>query len=159
MHKASTFIRAAAEEQAPGAKVAATEQRLHSTLHLSDVREPEGHRFAWPILISPDAKPAGLLICFHNYSTRAAAPGVCLEELYVVPEYRRHGYARLLIEAMASSAKVAGCVKMDWVCLQDNEKALKFYDRIGAKRVEGWVVLKVDEVGIVRLWTENEFGL
>ncbi|KAH7133915.1 acyl-CoA N-acyltransferase [Dactylonectria macrodidyma] len=147
-----SFIQAAAEEQAPGAKVDATEQRLYSTLNLSDVTEPEERRFAWPILIfSPDAKPAGLLIYFYNYSTWAAAPGVCLEELYVVPEYRRHGYAQLLIKAMASSAKVVGCVKMDWVCLQGNEKALRFYDKLGAKRMEDWAVLKVDEVGIARL--------
>lgn len=114
----------------------------------------EVSRLAWPILIfSPDASPAGVLIYFYNYSTWAAAPGVCLEELYVVPAYRRYGYARLLLEAMASSAKMAGCVKMDWVCLQDNEKALKFYDKLGAKRMEDWIVLKVDAAGIERLST------
>lgn len=74
-----------------------------------------------------------------------------MEELYVVPQYRCHGYARLLIEAMASSAKAAGCVKMDWVCLQGNEIALRFYDKLGAKRMEDWVVLKVNESGIAKL--------
>ncbi|KAK4198203.1 acyl-CoA N-acyltransferase [Triangularia verruculosa] len=146
------FIRAAAEDQAPGAQVAATEQGLLKTLHLSDGTGPEANRFAWPLLIfSPNDEPAGLLIYFHNYSTWAAAPGVCLEELYVVPEYRRHGYARMLIEAMACAAKAADCVKMDWVCLLDNEKALRFYDKLGAKRMEDWAVLKVDEAGIARL--------
>lgn len=65
-----------------------------------------------------------------------------------MPEHRRDGYARILIEAMASAAEKAGCIKMDWVCLADNEKALKFYEKIGARKMEDWVVLKVGREGI-----------
>ncbi|EHK42081.1 hypothetical protein TRIATDRAFT_28929 [Trichoderma atroviride IMI 206040] len=149
------FIQSAAEEQAPGTKIAATEDRLAKTLHFGSPSDPvsqTGGRFAWALLIfSPDQQPAGLLIYFQNYSTWTAAPGVCLEELYVVPEYRRHGYAQILIETMASAAEVAGCVKMDWVCLLDNEKALGFYDKLGAKRMNDWTVLKVDKACIREL--------
>ncbi|RFU76402.1 znii2cys6 transcription factor eurofung [Trichoderma arundinaceum] len=106
------FIQAGAEEQAPEIKIAATEDSLAKTLHFgppSDSMTPTTTRFAWVLLIfSPDQHPAGLLIYYHNYSTWMAAPGVRLEELYVVPEYRRHGYARILIEAMASAAEAAG---------------------------------------------------
>ena len=91
------------------------------------------------------------MIYFYNYSTWASAPGVYLEEIYVVPEYRRHDYAQLLVGAMASAAKMMGCVKMDWVCLQNNKKALRFYDKLGAKRMDDWTVFKVDEVDIARL--------
>ncbi|KAL6788185.1 acyl-CoA N-acyltransferase [Trichoderma sp. SZMC 28012] len=149
------FIREAAEEQAPGAKVAATEDSLAKTLHFgppSESRAETGTRFAWALLIfSPDEQPAGLLIYFHNYSTWMAAPGVCLEELYVVPEYRRLGYAQILIETMASAAEAAGCIKMDWVCLLDNKRALKFYEKLEAKRMEDWVVLKVDKANTEKL--------
>lgn len=48
-----------------------------------------------------------------------AAPGACLKELYVVPEYRRQIYAGLFVEAMATAAKAGDCVKMDWLCLGD----------------------------------------
>ena len=113
-------------------------------------------RFGRPLLIfSPEGKPAGLLIYFFNYTTWAAAPGVCMEELYVVPEYRRHGYARLLVQALAAAAKEAGCVKMEWLCLQDNTKALKFYEKLGAVRKHDWTVLKVDEEGINRLMQDD----
>ncbi|KAF6821145.1 hypothetical protein CPLU01_12572 [Colletotrichum plurivorum] len=148
------FIRQAAEEQAPGSRIAATEDSLSQTLHLDstpneDKSPAAPRRFAWPLLIfSPDGQPAGLLIYFYNYSTWQAAPGLCLEELYVVPGYRRHGYAKLLLRAMASAAREAGCVKMDWVCLADNAKALRFYDKLGARRMEDWVVLKVGRDGI-----------
>ena len=58
------------------------------------------------------------------------------------------GYARLLIQAMAREAYKAGCVKMEWVCLRGNERALRFYEGLGAERMEGWVVMRVGEEGI-----------
>jgi len=155
------FIRKAAEEQAPGADVEASEDRLAKTLHFeppSDAPVSAG-RFAWALLIfSPGGDPAGLLIYFHNYSTWAAAPGVCLEELYVAPEFRRHGYARMLMEALASAARSTGCVKMDWVCLQTNTRALKFYENLGAKKIENWDILKVDASGIDRLAADRKWN-
>ncbi|KAH7183504.1 acyl-CoA N-acyltransferase [Fusarium flagelliforme] len=151
-----SFIRDGGEEQAPGTHIPATEESLQNTLYLSDITDDKP-RFGRPLLIfSPEGKPAGLLIYFFNYTTWAAAPGVCMEELYVVPEYRRHGYARLLVQALAAAAKEAGCVKMEWLCLQDNTKALKFYEKLGAVRKHDWTVLKVDEEGIDRLVQADE---
>ncbi|KAH7259251.1 acyl-CoA N-acyltransferase [Fusarium redolens] len=147
-----SLTRAGAEEQAHGTVVTATEERLAKTLHLSDIKDSPEYRIGHPIVaFSPDGKPAGLLIYFFNYTTWGAAPGVCMEEIYVVPEYRPHGYALKLVEAMTSAAKEAGCVKMEWLCLKDNARALRFYGKLGAKRMEDWTVLKVDEAGIDRL--------
>ncbi|KAF5667223.1 acetyltransferase [Fusarium heterosporum] len=151
-----SFIRAGAEDQAPGTQPGATEERLSKTLHLIDVTEPSEHRIGRPLLIfSPEGEPAGLLIYFYNYSTWAAAPGVCLEELYVAPQYRSLGYANLLIDAMASHARDAGCVKMEWLCLKDNVRALRFYEKLGAELKEDWAILKVDQAGIERLCTDK----
>ncbi|KAJ5551255.1 hypothetical protein N7461_005953 [Penicillium sp. DV-2018c] len=154
------FIKEAAEDQAPGATVAASEDRLANTLHFGPPSNGpvSSTRFAWALLIySPGGEPAGLLIYFHNYSTWAAAPGVCLEELYVVSDYRRLGYGRMLIEAMSSAAEKAGCVKMDWVCLKDNRRALSFYDKLGARRMEDWAVLKVDKKGMEGLAADGKW--
>lgn len=147
-----TFIKAGAVEQAPGTTVAATESRLATTLHFEDDEPASANsppKFGWPLIIySPENKPSGLAICYHNYSTWAAAPGMCLEELYVVPEYRSQGYARLLIEAVARRAQDTGCIKLDWLCLKDNKRALRFYEKIGAKIMVNWVSLKVDQASM-----------
>jgi GNAT superfamily N-acetyltransferase len=146
-----TFIKAAAAEQAPDAVVEATEASLSSTLYLSDTKTTTPC-FAYPLLIdSPDNTPAGLAIYLYTFSTWMARPGVCLEELYVLPEYRRIGYAKLLIRAMAMEAHKAGCSKMEWVCLEGNEKALRFYKSLGAHRMNDWVVLKMGRDGIREL--------
>ncbi|KAI1114068.1 N-acetyltransferase ats1 [Nemania sp. NC0429] len=162
-----SLIQAAAVEQMPSARVQATEETLSKTLHFaetpseSDARAGGAeinppHRFAWPLLIvAPDGTIAGLAIYFYNYSAWRAAPGVCLEDLFVLPEYRRKGYAKLLIEAMAKEAAKVGCVKMEWVCLTDNERALRFYQKIGARVMGDWVVLRVDKDGIDSLQAGN----
>jgi len=85
---------------------------------------PDEHtvmRSAYPPLLicSPETNtPFGLAIYLYTYSTWMASPSVYLEELYVLPEYRRMGYAKLLIQAMAREAHKAGCSKMEWVCLE-----------------------------------------
>ncbi|KAK1749780.1 acyl-CoA N-acyltransferase, partial [Echria macrotheca] len=151
-----SLIRAAAAEQAPNAIVEATEASLAATLHLSNPTSELGSaptpRFAYPFLIiSPEGSTAGLAIYLYNFSTWMARPGICLEELYVLPEYRRMGYARHLIHAIAEEAQKAGCSKMEWVCLRGNENALRFYESLGAKQMENWVVLKVGREGIQEL--------
>ncbi|GJN72794.1 N-acetyltransferase ats1 [Purpureocillium lilacinum] len=152
------FIVAGGADQAPGTHVPVTEAGLAATLHFADAKSGAiaaagtTHRFAWPLLIvAPEGDVAGMAIYFYNYTTWKAAPGVCLEEFYVVPRYRRRGYGKLLIEAMAREARKAGCVKMEWLCLKDNERALAFYDKLGATRKDDWVALRVDEAGIERL--------
>lgn len=147
-----TFIKAGAVDQAPGTTVTATESRLGATLHFEDDEPPTVTslpKFGWPLIIySPENKPSGLAICYHNYSTWAAAPGMCLEELYVIPEYRSQGYSRLLIEAVARRARDTGCIKLDWLCLKSNKRALRFYEKVGAKTMVNWVSLKVDQASI-----------
>jgi GNAT superfamily N-acetyltransferase len=148
------FIKAGAADQAPGTTVAATESRLLSTLHFQD-EDLSGNsvpKFGWPLIIySPDGRAAGLAIYYHNYSTWAAEPGICLEELYVVPDYRSLGYARLLIEAVARRGRETGCIKLDWLCLRNNHRALRFYEKIGAKVMEDWAVLKVNQQSMEKL--------
>ncbi|KAI1751547.1 N-acetyltransferase ats1 [Xylaria castorea] len=152
-----SFIKAAAIEQHPSARVEATEAALVKTLHLSQAASDAGAgpetnlapRFAWALLVvALDGAVAGLAIYFHNYSTWKAAPGVCLEELFVLPQYRCKGYGKLLIEALAKEAARMGCVKMEWVCLKDNERALRFYQNIGATVMGDWAILRLDKDNI-----------
>lgn len=110
------------------------------------------------LIYSPSGEAAGLLMYYFNYSTWAAAPGICLEELYVVPDFRRHGYARMLIEAMACEARKHGCVKLDWHCYRDNARALRFYEKLGAKKIDAMDILKVDEEGVKRLGVQETWS-
>ncbi|KAI0542829.1 N-acetyltransferase ats1 [Xylaria digitata] len=155
-----SFIKTGAAEQSPGTRVEATEAALVKTLHLSQASSDaktaseadSAPRFAWALLIvAPDGTTAGLAIYFYNYSTWRAAPGVCLEELFVLSEYRSKGYGKLLIEAVSKEAARAECVKIEWLCFKNNERALRFYQHVGARVMEDWVVLRFDKEKIESL--------
>lgn len=87
---------------------------------------------------------AGMAMYFNNYSTWRAKPGVYLEDLFVRPEYRKRGYGRMLIQALAQEVVRMDGGRLEWCCLRWNEASLKFYGSLGAKQMNDWVSLRVD---------------
>ena len=41
--------------------------------------------------------------------------------------------------------------RLEWWCLKWNERALRFYEGIGAKQMDEWVPLRVDGDGLEKL--------
>jgi GNAT superfamily N-acetyltransferase len=80
-----------------------------------------------------DGEPAGIALYFNMYSTWTSRNVTYLEDLYVRPQFRRHGIARALMEAVKP---------MKWVALRDNEAASRFYASMGAEPLEDWVLWK-----------------
>src|SRR5271170_5013981 len=80
------FIRAlAAFERAPEA-VEATEEGL--------IRDGFGagpRRFFECLIADYGGQPAGFALYFFNYSTWVGRPGIYVEDLFVLPEFRRLG--------------------------------------------------------------------
>ncbi|KAI4277984.1 MAG: hypothetical protein LQ337_001367 [Flavoplaca oasis] len=89
---------------------------------------------------------AGLALYFHNYSTWRAAPGIYLEDLFVRPKFRGRGYGKRLLGELALETKRVGGERLEWSVLKWNEPSLKFYESLGARRMEGWVGMRVDDL-------------
>lgn len=94
---------------------------------------------------------AGMALFFHNYSTWRAAPGIYLEDLFVRPAYRKRGYGKLLLRALASELLRINGGRLEWSCLKWNESALGFYKSLGAQRMDEWVGLRVEGEAVRRL--------
>ena len=139
--------------------VHATESTLLQTLSFApspshqDLNHPSElpNGFAKTLIIRPttseqvnDIEVAGMALFFYNYSTWHAAPGVYLEDLFVRPEYRRRGYATMLLRELAREVQKVGGKRLEWSCLKWNEPSLKFYEGLGAKQMNEWVGLRVD---------------
>ncbi|HYU26346.1 MAG TPA: GNAT family N-acetyltransferase, partial [Thermoanaerobaculia bacterium] len=92
------FIRDLAEYERLADKVIATEERLRESLFGNP-------RFAEVILGEEDGAPVGFALFFHNYSTFLAQPGIYLEDLFVKPEARGHGYGKALLARLAQLAR------------------------------------------------------
>ncbi len=123
-------------------------------------REPEavrldremlrGHLFgprpyAEVMLAETDAgQSAGFALFFHNFSTWEGRPGIYLEDLFVRPEFRGHGYGKALLSELARLAVERGCARLEWAVLDWNEPSIQFYRALGARPMDEWTTYRVD---------------
>jgi GNAT superfamily N-acetyltransferase len=130
------FIRELAEYERLAHAVIATEETIRATLFGNP-------RFAEVLIGEVDGDPFGFALFFHNYSTFLAQPGIYLEDLYVRPELRGHGYGRALLGRLAAIALERNCGRVEWSVLNWNEPAIRFYKSLGALPMDQWTVYRV----------------
>src|SRR6185436_16600198 len=70
-----------------------------------------------------EGKPAGFAFFFFNYSTWLGKPGLYLEDLFVMPEFRGKGIGKALMEHLALVALAENCYGMRWQVLDWNQPA------------------------------------
>ncbi|KAK0593408.1 hypothetical protein LWI29_036208 [Acer saccharum] len=56
-----------------------------------------------------------------------------VEDLFVTDSYRRKGFGRMLLSAVAKQAVKMGYCRVEWVVLDWNVNVIKFYEEMGAK--------------------------
>ena len=138
------FIQGLAEYEKLSHVCLATEESLRQTLF--------GPRpFAEVIMAECDGRPAGFALFFHNYSTFRAAPGIYLEDLYVLPALRGKGIGKALLGELARLAVNRGCARLEWSVLDWNAPAIAFYKSIGAEPQDEWTIFRVTDESLNRL--------
>ena len=90
----------------------------------------------------------GYAIFFPSYSTFIGKPGMWLEDLYVKPDFRGQGIGKALILAVNALAEERGCQRLEWSVLDWNERAIKFYESLGADVMSEWKTTRLDREGI-----------
>ena len=93
----------------------------------------------------------GFAIWFSTYSTFLSKPGVYLEDLFVLPQWRGHGVGRALLRHLARVAMERGCGRIEWSVLDWNETAIGFYRNIGARAMDEWTVYRLTGDAITAL--------
>ena len=90
-----------------------------------------------------DHQKIGFALFFHNFSTFLGRAGLYLEDLYIMPEYRGHGYGKAMIKELARIAVTRGCGRLEWWCLDWNQPSIDFYLSLGAKAMDEWTVYRI----------------
>lgn len=90
---------------------------------------------------SPD--PVAYALIFETYSSFEAAPTLYLEDLFVLPDFRRRGIGTALLRNCIQIARDRGCARMEWTCLDWNTRAQETYERMGAKRLSEWFLYRL----------------
>jgi GNAT superfamily N-acetyltransferase len=124
--------------------VVATEEGL-----LRDGFGPNPYYFC--LIAEHDGQPAGFALFFYNYSTWMGRPGIYLEDLFVLPEFRGLGIGKALLRRVAAVAMEKGCERLQWEVLDWNTPAIDFYSAMGAEFLDEWRNVRLDGAAIRRL--------
>ncbi|CAN5690381.1 GNAT family N-acetyltransferase [soil metagenome] len=89
-------------------------------------------------LVELEGRAVGYAITFETYSSFLALPTLYLEDLFVLPEARRHGVGSAVFRFLAGEAARRGCGRMEWTVLDWNQLAIDFYEKLGARRMREW---------------------
>ncbi len=130
------FIEGLAEFERLSDECVATEDALRKTLF--------GDRPSAEVLLAYyESIPVGFALFFHTYSTFLAKPGIYLEDLFVVPDWRGRGFGRAMLTYLAGVAVERGCGRLEWSVLDWNEDAIRFYRRLGAAPLDEWTTFRL----------------
>jgi len=100
---------------------------------------------------SEKGKLVGYALYFYSYSSFEAKPTLYLEDLFVLESHRKLGVGFALFRRCVDEAISKGCGRMEWAVLTWNEKALRFYEKLGARRLSDWYVYRLDERALGRV--------
>ena len=143
-----SFIRALAEYEKLSHLCVATEAGLRETLF--------GDRpFAEALVARVGDVPVGHAIFFYNYSTFLARPGMYIEDIFVLPEYRGRGAGKALLRAVAQVATERNCARLEWSVLDWNTPAIEFYQRAGADVMPDWRICRMTSKEFTALASEG----
>jgi GNAT superfamily N-acetyltransferase len=66
----------------------------------------------------------------------------------VRPAFRGRGIGKALLGHLARLAVARGCGRMEWAVLNWNRRAIRFYEALGARPVDGWTVYRLDRAAL-----------
>jgi GNAT superfamily N-acetyltransferase len=97
------------------------------------------------------ATPVGVASWYWIYASFAATRAIYLEDLFVRPATRGKGYGKALLAHLAKTAVDAGASRVDWSVLDWNKPSIDFYDSLGAKPHDGWLVYRLEGEALRKL--------
>jgi GNAT superfamily N-acetyltransferase len=143
------FIRKLAEYGDISDEVFATEEDICSALFGQ-------HPVASAVIASVGNEPAGLAIYSYTFSSFLGRPGMFIEDLYVENAHRSRGIGRALLVHLAKLARERSCGRLEWAVLNWNERAMEFYQDMGAEPMDEWTTFRLGGDALDRLASEQE---
>ncbi|MFK8184399.1 MAG: N-acetyltransferase family protein [Phormidesmis sp.] len=143
-----SFCQLLAEYEKLAHEMVGTEADLHKGLFGDASTQPAP---ASALIAEVEGKAVGSAIYFYNFSTFLMKPGIYLEDLFVLPDYRRRGIATELLKALANRAVEQGCGRLEWSVLDWNENAITLYKAMGAVMMDDWTGCRVTGDALIKL--------
>lgn len=88
---------------------------------------------------SPASAAVGFVQLYPTFSSLRMGRALILNDLFVAPEYRRHGAARKLMDAARLFAEMSGAVSLSLETQKNNAQARALYEQLGYEAEEEFV--------------------
>jgi hypothetical protein len=131
-----SLVRGLAEYEKLSHQVVGTEAQLREELF-------GRHPVIESVICWEGERAVGFALFFHNFSTFLARRGLYLEDLFVLPDARGHGYGKALIRYLAQLAVARNCGRFEWAVLDWNQPAIDFYRALGADLLPDWRICRL----------------
>ena len=92
------------------------------------------------LLAEAEGRSVGLATLIDFYNSDRATFSLWLNDLYVEEAWRSSGAGRKLMAAAAREALARGGDSLWWGVLDENRRAIAFYDRLGATKDEAHIL-------------------
>jgi GNAT superfamily N-acetyltransferase len=106
------------------------------------------------LLAFHEGNPAGCAFWHRSFATSRGREVMYLEDLSVLPDYRRKGVARALLKALAAEARIRGFPSIYWIMMGWNDGARALYAEAGAELEDGIVFCRLADEALSR-WAEK----
>ncbi len=90
------------------------------------------------LLAEIDGFAVGYAFYLFTYSSFLAKKTLYLEDIFISPDYRRHGIGKKFMDLLIEIASENNCGRMEWVVLDWNQSAIDFYEKLGARELKEW---------------------
>lgn len=109
------------------------------------IRDGFGETPLFHTFVAEDASGIiGMALFYYRYSTWKGRT-IHLEDLIVTESARGTGAGQALYQAVLDKGKADGVRRVEWAVLNWNEPAIRFYEKSGAKVLEDWRVVQMDQ--------------
>ena len=103
------------------------------------IKEAFSKNPSFRILLAETKKEViGYAFYFFTYSSFLARKTLYLEDIFISDKYRNKGVGKLIFKRLIRLAEKSDCGRMEWVVLDWNINAIKFYDKLGAQELKEW---------------------
>ncbi|MBN1574157.1 MAG: GNAT family N-acetyltransferase [Deltaproteobacteria bacterium] len=97
------------------------------------------------LMAERDGKVVGFALYFFTFSTWEGKPALYLEDIFILPEYRRRSVAKGLMVELAKIAVQKGCARFEWAVLDWNVDAMDFYHAMEGSHQKEWQIFRMEK--------------
>lgn len=101
-------------------------------------------------------EPAGFALYSYTFSSFLGKKGIFIENLYVEQRHRNRGIGKALLVNVARLGRKLGCGRIEWAVLNWNERAMEFYQDLGAVPMDEWTTFRLTGEALARLASQGE---